>query len=94
MQGRFACRGVSPRRRAAYSHLHRKRKDRTMNAHPAAHAFPAITEADRSRLHDLARRRAHALRDEAIDAAWRRLAAALRRARQRLTRTPPTMVEA
>ena len=47
-----------------------------MNKHPT---IPAVTEADRARLHDLARERALQLRSEAIDAAWRRLAAASRR---------------
>jgi len=57
-----------------------------MNAHPA---IPALTEADRARLHELARRRADELRREAFDAAWRWLAAALRRPRR-----APTLVEA
>ena len=53
-----------------------------MHAHPAT---PTLTATDRARLHDLARRRADELRREAIDALWRRIAAALRRPRRALT---------
>lgn len=47
-------------------------------------AATPLTDADRLRLHALARRRANALRREAFDAAWNALVTALRRPRRAL----------
>jgi hypothetical protein len=88
-QGRFVRGAVSRGVPAAYSDRIPNRKDRTMNTHST---IPAVTEVDRARLHELARERALQLRSEAIDAAWRYLAAALRR--QLRPRRPLRTVEA